>query len=182
MRQIIAEEIKRSDPVPRAIILHLARDLELIVAAPVLEYSPLLSDEDLIESTESHSVQGALSAISRWASVEATVADAIANCDGRDAIAALLANPSAQIREETLDMLLDQAPKVESWHQPLVERPELSLKAVRRIGKFVAMALLRVLEERNDLPEAATDEVRRAVTQRIDESGVNGGVAASLDA
>jgi uncharacterized protein (DUF2336 family) len=182
VRQIIAEEIKQSDSVPRAIIQHLARDLELIVAAPVLEYSPLLSDEDLIEIIESDSVQGALSAISRRASVEAPVADAIAYCDDRDAIAALLANPSAQIREDTLDMLLDQAPEIESWHQPLVERPELSLRAVRRIGKFVAMALLRLLEERNDLPEGATDEVRRAVTQRIDEAGVNGGVDAGLDA
>ncbi|MFP6742736.1 MAG: hypothetical protein VCD33_14125, partial [Alphaproteobacteria bacterium] len=62
VRQIIAEEIKRSDSVPRAIIQRLARDLELTVAAPVLEYSPLLSDEDLIEIIESDSVQGALSA------------------------------------------------------------------------------------------------------------------------
>ncbi len=173
VRQIIAEEIKQSDPVPRAIIQHLARNLELIVAAPVLEYSPFLSDENLIEIIESDSVQGALSAISRRASVEATVADAIA---------ALLANPSTQIREESLDMLLDQASEVESWHQPLVKRPELTFRAVRRIGKFVAMALLRVLEERNDQPEGAADEVRRAVSRRIDESGVNGGVDAGLDA
>lgn len=182
VRRIIAEEIKRSDTVPRAIIQHLARDLELIVAAPVLEYSPLLSDDDLLEIIESESVQGALSAISRRESVGAPVADAIANLDDRDAITELLANPSAQIREETLDMLLDQAPEVESWHQPLVGRPELSLRAVRRIAKFVALALLRVLEERNDLPDGATDEVRRAVSQRIDESGVNGGVDAGLDA
>jgi uncharacterized protein (DUF2336 family) len=182
VRQIIAEEIKRSDTVPRAIIQHLARDLELIVAAPVLEYSPLLSDEDLLEIIESESVQGALGAISRRASVKATVADAIANRDDRDAITALLANPSAQIREETLDMLLDQAPDVEPWHEPLVERPELSLRAVRRIAKFVALALLRVLEDRKDLPDGATDDIRRAVAQRIDESGVNGGVDAGFDA
>lgn len=113
VRQIIAKEIKRSGSVLRVIIQHLARDLGVIVAAPVLEYSPLLSDEDLIEIIESVLIQGALSAFSRRTSVEATVAEAIANCDDRDAIAALLAKPSAQIHEETLDMLFDQAPDIE---------------------------------------------------------------------
>ena len=182
VRQIVAEEIKRSDTVPRAIIQHLARDLELIVAAPVLEYSPQLSDRDLLEIIESGPVQGALSAISRRAEIRTPVADAIAACDDDEAVAALLANPSAQIREETLDELIDRAPEAEAWHEPLVERPELSLGAVRRIAKFVALALLRVLEERNDLPDGATDEVRRAVAQRIEKSGVNGDTDARLAA
>ena len=182
VRQIIAEEIKRSETVPRAIVQHLARDLELIVSAPVLEYSPLLSDDDLLEIIESAPVQGALSAISRRATVKAPVADAIAACDDYEAVAALLANPSAQIREETLDELIERAPEAEAWHKPLVERPELSLRAVRRIATFVALALLRLLEERNDLPSGATDEVREAVARRIEKSGVNGGTDASLAA
>ena len=182
VRQIIAEEIKRSETVPRAIVQHLARDLELIVSAPVLEYSPLLSDDDLLEIIESAPVQGALSAISRRATVKAPVADAIAACDDYEAVAALLANPSAQIREETLDELIERAPEAEAWHKPLVERPELSLRAVRRIATFVALALLRLLEERNDLPQGATDEIRQAVARRIEESGVNGGIDAPLAA
>ena len=95
---------------------------------------------------------------------------------------AVMANPSAQIREETLDSLLDKAPEVEIWHEPLVERPELSLNAIRRIAKFVAMALLRVLDERSDLPDGAAAEVRQAVARRIDKEGVNGGTDAGLNA
>ena len=48
VRQIVAEEIKRADNVPQNIVDSLARDVELIVAAPILEYSPLLSDDDLM--------------------------------------------------------------------------------------------------------------------------------------
>ena len=74
------------------------------------------------------------------------------------------------------------SPEAPSWHKPLVERPELSLNLVRRIAKFVALALLRVLDDRNDLPEEAAAEVRQAVARRIDSEGVNGGTDAGLAA
>lgn len=182
VRQIVSEEIKHSDAIPRDLVKHLARDVELVVSAPVLQYSPLLGDRELLEIIESKPVQGALAAISKRAAVRQPVADAIAERGDEDDIAALLANPSAQIREETLDSLLDTAPEKESWHEPLVERPELSLNAVRRIAKFVGMALLRILDERIDLPEEAVAAVRQAVARRIDKEGVNGDVGAGLNA
>ena len=182
VRQIVSEEIKRSDSIPRDIVEHLARDVELVVSAPILQYSPLLGDQELIEIIESSPVQGVLSVISKRDLVPPSVADAIAGAGDEEAVAALLANPSAQIREETLDSLLDKAPEVEIWHEPLVERPELSLNAIRRIAKFVAMALLRVLDERSDLPDGAAAEVRQAVARRIDKEGVNGGTDAGLNA
>ena len=182
VRQIIAEEIKHCTRLPRRIIHDMARDIEIIVAAPVLECSPLLGDEELLEIIASGPVQGALSAISRRPRVSETVTDAIAASEERDAIAALLANPSAQIREETLDGIIDGAPKVKSWHRPLVERPKLSLRAIRRIANFVAVALLHVLEERHDLPPEAAKEVRGAVARRIGKAGGTADTPASQDA
>ena len=182
VRQIVSEEIKRSETIPRAIVQHLAHDVEHVVSAPVLQYSPLLGDRELLEIIECKPVREALSAISSREGLHPPVADAIAKVGDEKAVAALLANPSAQIREETLDSLLDRAPETESWHKPLVERPELSLNAVRRIAKFVAMALLRILDERIDLPEEAASEVRQAVARRIDREGVNGGADAGLNA
>lgn len=182
VRQIVSEEIKRSMTIPGNIVRHLARDVEHVVSAPILEYSPLLGDSELLEIIESKPVREALSAISKRDGLRQTVSDAIAKNGDEKAVAALLANPSAQIREETLDFLLDRAPETESWHKPLVERPELTLNAIRRIAKFVAMALLRILDERIDLPDEAAAEVRQAVARRIDQEGVNGGTDAGLNA
>ena len=44
IRQIVAEEICDSDWIPPKVIYKLARDSELLVCGPILEYSPLLSD------------------------------------------------------------------------------------------------------------------------------------------
>ena len=79
VRQIVSEEIKRSDSIPRDIIRHLAQDVELVVSAPILEYSPLLGDRELLEIIESDPVRGALAIISSRAEVCQPVADAIAS-------------------------------------------------------------------------------------------------------
>jgi len=182
VRHIVAEEIKNCISAPRRVVRRLARDVELIVAAPILEYSPLLSDDDLREIIDNTPIDGAVSAISRRTPVNAPVADAIAAGDDREAIATLLANPSAQIREETLDSLIERAAEIEIWHEPMVGRPDLSVRAVRRISNFVALSLLRVLEERHDLPGEAIAEVRRAVARRIEEAGVDGDIDARREA
>lgn len=173
VRQILAETLKDVANAPPALIRSLAHDSELIVSAPVLEYSPVLTDEDLLEIIQSCPVDGALSAISRRDTVGGDVADAIARSEDVSAIAVLLANPSAQIREETLDMLLDRAPDQESWHGPLVRRPQLSARAATRLARFVADALLQVLEDRDDLDEATKAAVSAVVRRRVEEGGAD---------
>ncbi len=167
VRQIIAEEIKSTRNVPPNIVKRLARDLEAIVAAPVLEYSPLLSDEDLIEIVAGGSAKGALEAVARRRGLSAPVADAVVATLDVPAVAALLANASAQIREDTLDRIISNAEGIESWHKPLVLRPELSLRAVRRIAGFVAFSLLEILQKRTDLDDDTTTELRTRVRARI---------------
>ena len=68
-----------------------------------MEYSPLLSDEDLLEIIAAGPVQGGLSAVARRSKVDVSIADAIVRANDIPAVAALLGNKNAQIREETLD-------------------------------------------------------------------------------
>jgi len=170
VRQILSEALKDVADAPPAVIRRLARDIELAVAGPVLEFSPVLTDEDLLEIIESEHANGALSAISRRSHVATNVADAIAKSDDEQAITELLSNPSAQIREETLDMLVDRAPSIEAWHDPLVHRPRLSSKAASRLATFVADTLLKVLEVREDLDPETVEAVKKEVHRRLDET------------
>lgn len=173
VRQIIAEEVRHLDHLPRPLIRRLAEDVEVVVAAPVLEYSPLLSDVDLVEIIQSRPVQGALGAIARREGVSETVSDAIAEVDDEPALAQLLTNQSAQIREETLDQIVERAEPRESLHEPLVKRGDLSHRAVRRIAQFVTASLLTVLEKRYEVDPDTTLKVARAVDKRLSADGNN---------
>jgi uncharacterized protein (DUF2336 family) len=167
VRQVISDALKDVADAPPEIIHQLARDVEAAVSAPVLEYSPVLRDEDLLDIIGDKPSTAALSAISRRRRVGASVVDAIAATDDTNAIAILLANDSAQIREETLDMLIDRAAEHPSWHEPMVQRPSLRQDAAIRLAQFVADRFLQVLLTRQDLSEEALSEVRRVVHRRL---------------
>jgi Uncharacterized protein conserved in bacteria len=169
VREILADALKDVADAPPEVIRRLARDAEIAVAAPVLQYSPVLSDEDLLEIVASSPIPGALAAISKRSQVESRVADAIAATEDVDAIAVLLANPSAQIREETLDRLADRAADIENWHRPLVERPHLSSRTAGKLARFVAANLLQSLAARQDLQPEAAAAVAAVVRKRLDE-------------
>ncbi|WP_395458549.1 DUF2336 domain-containing protein [Azospirillum melinis] len=170
VRGILAEALKDLPNAPHGVINRLARDVELSVCAPVLQHSPILTEEDLTDIIMKGPVRGAMTAIASRHNVSASVADAIARSDDEAAVTALLGNPSAQIREETLDRILDQAPQHEPWHSPLVRRPRLPARAVARLASFVADKLLKVLQDRDDLDPEATRGLVEAVRQRVGQA------------
>ncbi|MCZ6745192.1 MAG: DUF2336 domain-containing protein [Alphaproteobacteria bacterium] len=171
VRQILAETLKDVTAAPPGVIKRLAMDSEPSVAQPVLEFSPLLTDEDLLEIIKSLPVNGGLSAISRRKEVSSRVSDAIVAADDVPAITELLANPSAQIREETLDGLVEGSIQVEEWQSPLARRPLLPRKAVRKLATFVADSLLMELRNRTDLDPEVLNEVTEVMHQRLGDDG-----------
>jgi len=162
VRAILAEEIKHMDCIPHDIALRLAHDLEEIVAAPILEYSPLLSDTDLVEVIAAGKVQKTLNVIARRKNLSEKVSDALVQSLDVSTVASLLVNADARIRKETMDRIIEEAEQFESWHEPLVMRADLSARAIRRIANFVGAALIELLSKREDLsPETQTHLARR---------------------
>lgn len=171
VRQVLAEAIKDVPEAPRDVVLRLAGDSELSVSGPVLERSPVLTDEDLLAIIKSPPVRGALAAIARRSTVVERVADALAATDDRQAVGDLLRNPSAQLREDTLDVLVERAAEVPEWQEPLVERPDLPPGASLRLAEFVADDLLRRLSDRGDLSDSVTTRLQEAVRRRLRRPG-----------
>jgi uncharacterized protein (DUF2336 family) len=171
VRQILSDTLKDLVQAPPSVIQRLARDAEEVVACPVLEFSPLLSDEDLIEIISGDCAVGKLRAISRRHGVGEQVADAIVETDEQAAISELLANSSAQIREETLNGLVDVALDVTAWHEPLVKRPSLSMAAMQKLAGFVAASLLDLLQARKDLDKKTARVVAKEVDRRLKKGG-----------
>ena len=169
VRQVVAETLKDVASAPVGVIQQLARDAEEVVSCPVLEFSPLLSDQALLDIIEEGCASGRLTSISRRKGVGERIADAIVATEEQDAITELLENKSAQIREETLDGLVNSALEVTAWHAPLVKRPALSLKAIKKLVSFVVHALLDILEAREDLDKKTARAVAKEVQRRLEK-------------
>lgn len=170
VRAILAEEIKTLNCVPRDVALMLARDLNAIVAAPILQYSPLLSDADLIEVIACGQVQEVLTAIASRKTLNEDVSEKLVQSLNVPAVAALLVNPDSRIRKETMDRIIEQAEEINAWHLPLALRADLSARAVRRIGSLVGASILERLAARNDLSDTTRVYLNRELRARLAES------------
>lgn len=167
VRSALAAELKAARDVPISVIEKLARDVEIGISGPVLRNSPLLSDAFLIEIIASPPVRDALKHVAARRDLSADVADAIVEADEPDAISSLLRNKSAQIREDTLDSLVERAADVDDWHEPLVERPSLSVRSATALSRFVADTLVDKLLGRADLDPAVSAEIGRNVRRKL---------------
>lgn len=167
VRAILSEALKDVVDAPADVIRLLANDLELEVSGPVLEFSPVLTDDDLLEIIEKGPPAGGIGAIARRDGVSENLADAIIGTDEIEGIGDLLGNNSAQIREEALDDLIDRSASIDLWQAPLVTRPQLPDGAAERMAGFLAENLLDRLRVREDLDGEALATVSDIVRKRI---------------
>jgi uncharacterized protein (DUF2336 family) len=169
VRAILVQEIRSLDCIPKAIALALAHDAKAIVAAPILQYSPLLSDADLKEIIAAGQVSEVLAAVARRRPLSANMSEAIVSTLDIPAVAALLTNKDATIRSKTLERIAAQAEDVLEWHTPLMLRADLSSRAVRRLSGFVSRSLLERLLERNGLDAETRHYLDRRLQERLDQ-------------
>ena len=151
VRAAIAKLVKDLPDVPKGLILALARDSSVMVAEPVILFSPLLTEEDLLALVAAAPSPGTVAAVARRPGIGETVSDAVvATADG-DAILALLDNPSAQIREAALDALAAVSADRADWQGALIRRPVLPPRAARALSEIISAHLLATLAARTDL-------------------------------
>ncbi|HEX9490411.1 MAG TPA: DUF2336 domain-containing protein [Stellaceae bacterium] len=108
VRRVLAESVKTASDLPRDVLLALAHDIAA-VAAPVLEHSRLLSEDDLLPMVLNGSTANRF-AIAGRRLISGRIADALAKFGERTVIQRLIANDGAAINEATLHRLLDQFP------------------------------------------------------------------------
>lgn len=181
VRGAVSERLADLDHAPAGIVRRLAADPDERVAGAVLERSRQLAESDLDAMLAEPPSPGARAAIARRETLSAALADRLARTDDIGAIAILLANHGAQIREDTLDHLLDRAPRHEGWHRPLVDRPSLPARAVERLSSFIALPLLEALRRRPDL-DAGLRHFVAARAETAKENAKAGLSAETLDA
>lgn len=123
VRRIIAEQLSKISEAPKDLILLLAND-EVEVAYSILHDSAVLQDEDLIEVIR-HRTQEHHLAISVRRTVSEEVADALVETGDESVITTLLKNSGASLSLATMEFLVEESKRVDSFQEPILSRDDL---------------------------------------------------------
>lgn len=162
VRRELSERLAQRENAPLEIVTLLAND-EIEVARPVLVTSKVLRDVDLVEIVRHRTQQHQLS-IAMRREVSEFVSEALVEAGNADVIKALLDNPNAKISEATLEYLVDESRRVDSYQEPLVRRSDLSPELARRMCLWVGAALRSYILDNYDIDPTELDDLLEDVT------------------
>lgn len=162
VRESLSTHLKSSATLPHDIAMQMAKDVEQ-VSLPVLEFSKVLSDADLIDIVRSSGAEKQ-TAVAKRAEVSGEVANALIDHGKSGGVmAALAANKGAALGETEVSKILDKHGSDVRVTNSLVMRPNLPLRLSERIVTIVSQSMRDYLVEQHDLSdETAADLVLSA--------------------
>ena len=144
-RAHVAKLLAPLERAPGTVVVKLAND-DIEVAKPLLEFSNVLSDDDLIDiisrQSEEHRV-----AIAGRANVPERVGEAIVEHGDRSSVVRLVRNTNAEFDKATLEKLVERAQRDAEIAADLRNRPEIDWKSLRGEIDSVASKVLETLGE-----------------------------------
>ncbi len=176
VRQALARQLKENPLVPHDVAIALARDVDA-VALPMLRYSEVLTDDDLIDIVRSQGSDKRAAVASR-ARVSAPVAEAVVESCDETAVAALVANQGVQFAEGMLERVAEQFGAHDAIGGLLAERRGLPVTVAERLMTRVSENIRNHLLRRRDLPP----EVASALLVQARELAVLGLTNTETDA
>ncbi len=161
VRESLSTHLKSSQDVPHDIALALARDVDS-VALPMLKFSEVLTDEDLVEIVRD---QGATKqvAIAQRPRVSSTVADALIDTGNETAVARLVSNEGAEITNTSLERVMTDYSESTAVSNSLSRRPSLPAALSERLVGAITERLQEYLTTTMELaPDVASNLILQA--------------------
>lgn len=139
VRKTLGERLATVPDVPRELIRVLANS-EIEVAYPVLVMSEALCDEDLIEVIRHRTLEHQL-AITQRNSVSEVVSDVLVGTGNETVICSLLSNPNSRISQATMEYIVEQSKRVDTFQEPILRRRDLDPALAKRMFVWVSAVL-----------------------------------------
>lgn len=140
VRLALSEALAREPGAPRAIMMSLAED-QIEIACPVILFSPVLTDSDLVDIAGRGTAETRALVASR-AEVSVSVAAALAEIGDVPEIEVLLENPSVRFTARTLKRIADRHGHDEGVRARLMDRADLTAETRQLLVHHVAEALV----------------------------------------
>jgi uncharacterized protein (DUF2336 family) len=167
VRRALAERLSEQPLAPHELVIALAND-EIEVAHPLLVNCDVLQDLELIEIIRNRTLEHQL-AIGIRKSVSEEVTDALVATDSVDVIKTLLENHHAKISQRTMEYLVEQSQRVDTYQNPLLRRPDLETTLAKRMYWWVSAALRTYILERYEVDPGELDETMESTVKALTE-------------
>ncbi len=164
VREALSVGLKHAENLPHDVALTLAKDVDS-VAMPILRFSELLSDEDLIEIIRD-CAPAKQETIAQRDKVSSGVADALIDSENDQAVARLVANKGAELNDEAIGRVIDQFENSEAVAESLVRRPNLSTAISERLVTALSGRLEAFLVEKHELEADTASSLILQVRER----------------
>ena len=161
VREALAAHLKNSPDLPHDVAVALARDVDS-VSLPMLKFSEVLTDEDLVEIVRD---QGAAKqvVIAQRPSVSSRVADALIDTGNEKAVARLVANEGAKLTEQALGRVIEDYPESEAVSDSLARRPSMPAAISAQLVEAFSERLQDFLMQKHDVsPDIASNLILQA--------------------
>lgn len=171
IRQLMADQLKNNLQVPHDIIVALANDVS-DVASPVLEYSHVLTEDDLIAIARATREHPKLRAIAKRDSISKELSHTLIEKRDTDLTKMVISNSGASLAETSMEIVLDEFARDNSVLQELVLRGGLPHTFAEKLFAAVSDGLKKELSSRYGLrqklvADAATGARETAMLQFI---------------
>lgn len=150
VRLALADNLKECTFLPNDIARTLANDV-VAVSNPILKYSSVLTDDDLIEIVKSQGEEKQ-KAIAAREKVSANVSDALIDTRNEAVVDTLVANNGAEISANSMQRVLDDFASSELVKSSMVGRSSLPMEVSERLVNMVSEKLQQELLTKHELP------------------------------
>lgn len=162
IREELAEKLAAESAAPPDLIRQLAQD-DIAVARPVLEQSPVLEEQDLIDVAAKHG-QGHLLAITKRPDITQAVSEVLVERGDDNVVEGLIGNDKAQLSRKTMEVVVHRAQTSERLQAPLVHRADLPKELMGELVEHVSNELRqKILQQTDMIAPEQLDRVMKGV-------------------
>ncbi len=161
VRESLAAHLKNSPDLPHDVAVALARDVDS-VSLPMLKFSEVLTDEDLVEIVRDKGAAKQV-AIAQRPSVSPRVADALIDTGNENAVARLVANEGAKLTEQALGRVMEEYQESDAVSDSLSRRPSMPAAISAQLVEALSGRLQDFLMQKHDVsPDVASNLILQA--------------------
>ena len=150
VRQELAESLKNCPSLPRDIVQKIVDDVA-VVADPMIQFSSLLTEQDLIEIIKTNDEDKQV-AVARRKEIPFRVSETLIEEAPERPVVSLISNESANISDYAYQRLMERFKDCENIHRPLLMRAHLPVRVFEKLITVVSDTLKKQLLMRRDLP------------------------------